>query len=141
MHGGDDGAPVRRLDGAAAFLGHAEALAHDRLSGRRAEADDDLGLNELHLLLEPRVTGADLRVVRLLVDASRALLAALPFEVLHGVRHVDIVAVNPSLLERLIEQLSRRTDKRMAGAIFLIAWLLPDDHHSRPLWAFSEDRL
>src|SRR5438046_6495265 len=106
MHRGDDGAAVRGLYRLTALLRYAKGLPHDRLRGRRPEADDDLRLEEPDLLLEPGMTCPDLRVVRLLVDAARAFLAALPLEVLHGVGHVHVATVDTRFLERAIEEFS-----------------------------------
>ena len=61
-------------------------LPEQRLSGRRAEADDELGPDGCELELEPVAAGRDLRPVRLLVDAP--LPGRTPLEVLHRVRHV-----------------------------------------------------
>src|SRR5438105_3370505 len=98
-------------------------------------------LDEPDLFLEPRMTGTDLRVVRLLVNAPRALFAALPLEVLHGVRHIDVAAVYRRFLEGPIEQPSRRPNEWMSGAVLLISWLLADDHDRRVRRPFAKDRL
>src|SRR6478735_7286723 len=99
MNRRDDRSTAGGLHGATSFLRHTERLAHDGLRRRRAEADDDLRLNEPNFLLQPGMTRPDLGVVRLLVDATRALLPALPLEVLHGVGDVDVVALDARFLE------------------------------------------
>src|SRR5438105_8353415 len=137
----DHDAATRGLHGAATFLGDAKSLAHDRLRGRGAEADDDLRLDEANFLLEPGMARSDLGVVRLLVDATRALLAPLPLEVLHGIRDVHVAALDPRFLEGAIEQLPRRTDERVASAILLVARLLADDHHAGILRSLAKDWL
>src|SRR5690242_14324332 len=124
MHRRDHGTAARRLHGAPALLRHAKGLAHDRLSRRRAQADDDLRLDKPNFLLQPGMTRPNLGVVRLLMDATPAFAAALPLEVLHRVGDVDVVAVDTCLLERAVEQLPRRADERMASAVLLIAGLL-----------------
>src|SRR2546421_12952109 len=69
------------------------------------------------------------------------LPARLPLEVLDRVRHVDSAAVDAGCLERLVEELARRSDERLAGAILLVAGLLTDEHHGRLARALSEHRV
>src|SRR5690348_14570961 len=88
-----------------ARLRDAKRLAEERLRRRRAKADDDAWLEDRELGLEPRVTGADLGVVRLLVDAALAR-PTLPLEVLHRVRDVHLAAVDAGVVERGVEQLA-----------------------------------
>src|SRR5690348_4322724 len=134
----DHGTSVRCFHRAASFLRHPEALPHDRLRRCRAETDDDLGCDEPNLLLQPWMTRPNLGVVRFLVNAALCLLAALPLEVLHRVRDVHVVAIDARLLERAVQQLSGRTDKRMTRPILLIPRLLADYHDTRLLGSFAE---
>ena len=85
------------------------------------------------------MTRRDLRPIRLLMDAP--LAARLPFEVLDRVRDVGLVAVDPCFHERLVEELSRRPDKRLAREVFLVAGLFADEDHLSSGRALSEDRL
>jgi hypothetical protein len=58
--------------------------------------------------LEPRAARGDLGGVGLLVDPTLALPC--PFEVLDDVREVGVSALDLRLLERLVEQTTRRPD-------------------------------
>jgi len=57
------------------------------------------------------------------------LALGFPFEVLHGVGHVQVSSGNSGFGERLVQGLSRRTYKWTTCPVFLIAWLLSDEHH------------
>jgi hypothetical protein len=60
---------------------------------------------------------------------------------LHDVGHVHLIARDTGRLECLVEQSSRRSDKRLPGKIFSVARLFPNEHHNRISSAFTEDRL
>src|SRR5687767_2266407 len=120
----DDDFRVWRLDRLSALLRHLELLAEQRLGCGGAEADDDARLDEGDLELEPWVAGRDLADVRLLVDTPLTALGALPLEVLDRVRDVDGAAVDAGLVEGGVEELARRSDEGLAGAVFLVARLL-----------------
>jgi hypothetical protein len=61
--------------------------------------------------------------------------------VLDGVRHVGRGAVDPRLLECLVEQPAGRADEGRPREILLVAWLLADEHHLRAERALAEDGL
>src|SRR5687768_9483453 len=112
MHCREYGRDPVRLDRTAAVLGDAKVLAEESLRGRRSEADDDLRLQLLELLVQPREARPDLAVARLLVDPALRALALLPLEVLHGVGDVDVAAIDLGRLERAVEQAPGRPDER-----------------------------
>src|SRR5215212_8944203 len=112
------------VDLLAAFARDAELGAEERLSGCGAEADQDTRLDGLELAVQPDSAGGDLRRVRLLVDA--ALAARDPLEVLDGVRDVDRAAVDPRVLERLVEKLPGGPYERLAQFVLLVTGLLAD---------------
>src|SRR5690348_2483553 len=118
-----------RLEPLAALLRDAELLAEERLRRRRAEADEHRRLHDRELRLEPGAAGHLLGPARLRVDAP--LPARLPLEVLDRVRDVDLPAVDPREIERLVEQAPRRPDERAALLVLLVARLLADEHHRR----------
>ncbi len=61
-----------------------------------------------------------------------APLAALDeFEVLHRIGHIKLFAVEPKLLDCLIEQLAGGPHKRLAREVFLVAGLLTHQHERR----------
>src|SRR6266511_6359305 len=106
---------------------------------RRTQADEHARPYDVELGLEPRPAGGDLRRVRFLVDA--ALAASLPLEMLDDVRHVDLAAVDPSVLEGLVQELAGRADERLARQVLLVARLLADEHHLGLARALTEDGL
>ncbi len=54
-----------------------------------------------------------------------ALAARLPFKMLHGVRDVNIVTIDPGFAESAVEKLSRRADEQLPSEILLIAAARP----------------
>src|SRR5437867_11376380 len=115
-----------RLHGNAAVLGDAERAAEQDFGGGGAEADNDLWLNELYLVLEPGRAGPDLGGVRRLVQATRRAGVASPFEMLDRVCDVDVFSIDARRVERTIEQPAGRTDEWPAGLVFGVARLLAD---------------
>jgi hypothetical protein len=57
------------------------------------------------------------------------LPAWLPFEVLHGIRHIDVLAIDPCSFKRSIENLSGGPYEWLTRFIFLVTRLLSDEHH------------
>ena len=85
------------------------------------------------------MAGDDLGAVGALVDP--ALASRLPLEVLHGVRHVDLLAVEPGVGDRLVEDPARGSDERLASLVLLVARLLADHHQPRGGGTGAEDGL
>src|SRR5262245_39705756 len=129
MHRRERGRAEPRGDWSAARDRHAKVAAQQRLCGRRSEAHDQLGLDQLDLLLEPGQAGSYLASCRLLVEAPLPLCD--PFEVLDDVRDVRVAARDLGRGERLVEQSSRRPDEGLASLVFLVARLLAYQHHPR----------
>lgn len=113
--------------------------AEHRSGGRGAQADDDARLNHLELGLEPRAAGGNLCSRGFLMPAAFAV--RLPFEMLHGVRDIDVVPRNAGFDERFVQQSSGRSDKGMARFVFLIPRLLPDEHDFGMVRALPEHGL
>src|SRR4051794_2917812 len=72
---------------------------------------------------------------------NAAFAARLPFEMLHGVSHVDVAAIDARFFERAIEQLAGGPDERLSGEIFLVAGLLAEEQQLRAFRSFAEDGL
>ena len=139
MDGGRDERCEVRVEQLAAVLREAERTPHQRLCRGGAEQHERLRLDHAQLLLQPRAAGVDLEALRGLVDAAAAAL--LELEVLDGVRHVGLVARDAGRLEPLVELPAGRPHERLAGEVLLVARLLADEHHARPLQALAEDGL
>ena len=69
------------------------------------------------------------------------LAARFPLEVLHDIGDVNFAAIDASLLERSIENCTRRPHKRAAFKIFFVSRLLAHKHHVRSSRSFAEDSL
>ena len=63
------------------------------------------------------------------------------FEMLHRVGDINQPPVDAGFFQRLVQQLSRRSNERAADHILLIAWLFADEHHARATWPFAEHGL
>src|ERR1700704_1939214 len=127
------------LDELATLQSHTEVAAEQRLRGGGAQEHEEVGLHHRDLGIEPGATGVDLGGIGLLVQATLALW--LPFEVLDGVGDIDAAAIDPRLLERLVEDTSGGADERFAFLVLAIARLLSDEHDLGVLGAFAEDGL
>jgi hypothetical protein len=70
-----------------------------------------------------------------------ALPARFPFEVLHRVGDVNLVAIDPRFFQRPVEDFSSRADEWFASDILLIARLFAQEHKDRAFGSFAEDSL
>src|SRR3569623_3006097 len=84
------------------FPRHSVSSPENRQRRGRPERDQLLRFHDFDLRFEPGPARARLARAGLLVQTPLAPL--LEFELLHRVRHEDLGAVNPRLLERAIEQ-------------------------------------
>jgi len=119
--------------------GHLERSAEQRLCRRPTETDERFRSHERNLSIQPRATSCNLRRARLLVNAP--LASGLPFEVLHDVGDIDIVARDARLRQRPVQQSACRSDEGMALDVFLVAWLLAHEHQARAGRSLAEDCL
>lgn len=107
--------------------------------GRRSKTENDPRLNRLDLGLKPRTTSPHLGGIRLLMESD--LSRAHPFEMLHGVGHVNFFSWNSRPPEQFIEKSAGRTDERLSFQVLLISGLFSHKHQSRSSSSFSENRL
>ena len=129
----------RRFHHLAALPQNTEIARYQGLRSGRAKADDHLGTNPRNLGFEPRTARRDLPRVGLFMNPKLAALRRI--EMFYDIGDVHLGAIDTSLLERVVEQLARRADERMALDVFSIAGLFADEHHFSPSRAFAEDRL
>jgi len=122
-----------------ARFSHAEGASKDGLGGSGAEADDDLGTNQLELGFEPRGASLHFRCARFLVKAAFA--AFFEFEVLHRVGEVDIGSRDAGVLKRAIEELARGADEGTALTIFLVSGLFSNEYDWRVMRSFAQHGL
>jgi hypothetical protein len=61
--------------------------------------------------------------------------------VLDHIRHVDLAPVDPSLLQRPVEELSGRPDERVPFDVLAVPGLLADQHQLGSGRTFAEDGL
>jgi len=119
----------------------AEGAPEQRLGCDGSEANDYPRLEELDLRLEPRQAGANFSGVWSLVDAAFAPCVLRPFEVLHGVCDVDILARDAGRVEGAVEKLARGPHERPSGFVLGVSRLLSDDDDLGVARTFTEDRL
>ncbi len=62
-------------------------------------------------------------------------------EMFDGVGDVEAFAVDLGGGQRFVQEIARRPDERSTATVFLVAWLLADQHHGRMGRAFAEHRL
>ena len=121
-----------------AVLRHSKRRSEDRLRSRRAQTNKQSRPNDLKLGFEPRPAGRNLARVRFLVDA--ALPARLPFEVLHRVGDVNLIAIDSRFFQRPVENFSSRADERSTSEILLIPRLFAQEHKPRAFGSFARRR-
>lgn len=115
----EDTLRLRAGDDVAAILFDCSGAAEDGARGGRTERNDQCWAEQRELAFEPLMTGADLQLARLLVNAPFA--ARLEFEVFDGIRHVRRLAVDRGIRQRAVLELAGWPDERLAGAVFLVA--------------------
>src|SRR5271154_2523894 len=62
-------------------------------------------------------------------------------EMLHGAGDESLFPRYSGVLQRLIENSTRRPNERLAGEIFFVAWLLTHEHQIGAAWALSRHGL
>src|SRR4051812_2578271 len=72
---------------------------------------------------------------------NASLAARLPLEVLDGVRHVHVRAIDTRFGQCSVEQVARWSDEGPAGEVLLVARLLPHEHDGGLVRALAEDGL
>jgi hypothetical protein len=82
-----------------------------------AEQHDEIRQHACQLGDQPRPACHDLSAAGRLVNSALSLLGARELEVLDRVRHVDLLAIDSRIDERLVEQLARGADERGARAV------------------------
>jgi len=137
--GGEHERGVSALHEFSARLRHPEVGAEQRARRGGAQAGNDARANDRDLAFQPLAAGVDLALRRGLVQPP--LAAQLPFEMLHRVGHVDVLAVDAGGLERPVEEASGGPDEGQPLAVLLVAGLLADQHDLRVLVAGAEHRL
>jgi hypothetical protein len=105
---------------------------------RGAERDDEPGVHEFQLLIQPPPVVLDLACRRLLVDA--ALSALLELEVLDGIGDVDAASVDAGIRHRPLQELAGGSNERPALPVFLVARLLANEGDRSADGTFAKDR-
>src|SRR5947209_8359251 len=125
MDGDERKSAIREVMRLASGPGNRDGAAQHAACGSDAECQHPFGPDEREFVLKPPATAFDLVGVGSLVQAP--LAAHLVFEMLDCVGDERVTPRDSGFSQRLIQNLSRRADKRFAGEIFLVAWLLADD--------------
>jgi len=128
MHGSEHARCKRGLDPFSAALRDAKLGAQYGLRGGCPETYQNIGLDRGQFRVEPGPTGLDLGLSRFFVNAAFATLGGSPFEMLHGVGHIDFRAIDAGLDKCFIEDTTGGSNERQALAIFHVPRLLADKH-------------
>ena len=139
MDGRENALGQRRFHEPASALRDLETFAQQRPRRDGAQAHQHPGPDDSDLGIHPGPARGDLGGAGRLVDAAFA--ARLPFEVLHDVCQVHLVAFDPRLGERAIQEPARRPDEDVPFDIFDVAGLLAHHHHGGAAGALAEDGL
>ena len=131
MHRCHHGRREWRIFDLSALTSHAEFAPQQRLRCRRTEADENMRLHHPKFSVEPGAASMNFGVSRLFVNAFLSSLSSHPFEMLNDIRQENVRPFNSCFFQCLVEQSAGRTDKRMAGQVFLIAGLFADEHDPR----------
>src|SRR5207237_2927275 len=123
----------------AALARNAERWPEDRLCGGRAETNQQRRFHQTQLRLEPWAAGGDFARVWFLVNS--ALSSRFPFKMLHGVRHVNMAAIDSRFLQSAVHDFARGSDKRLASDVFIIPRLFANQHNWRILGSLAKDSL
>lgn len=128
-----------RFKDSSSITRHPKRRAEDGLGRGRAKADEEPRPDDSQLRLKPRATGRDLARVRLFMNSAFA--TRLPFEVLHGIRHIDFAAIDSRVFESAVEDLASGADEGFPREIFLVARLFAQQHERRAFRSSAEDGL
>src|SRR5581483_9410508 len=107
-----------------ALDGDPEVAAHQRLRRRRAQADNQFGLDGIEFRFEPRTAGRDFNSAWFRVNAPLAAFNKL--EVLYCVGNVNLLSIETCFMHGLTQQPPRWAHEWMAFLVFLIARLFAD---------------
>src|SRR5262249_54871192 len=130
---------VLALDHVAARLRNNHRAFEQAAGGGRAERNDQFGLDDGALPVEPPTAAFDLIDVRLLMKP--ALPARLEFEVFHRIGDENRGAVETRVYDGAVEHAAGRPDERPAREVFVVAGLLADKHDFRTRRALAGNDL
>ena len=141
----DDGCTVAITSGASGdstnFPLSVDTLNVEPRSAWAAVAPRHTSARGLTTRTRSRATAARANLGDARLDVNATLAPRFPFEMLHDVGHIDLIARDTGCLERLVEHASRGPDERLSRQIFCIARLFADEHHSGISSTFTKDRL
>src|ERR1700737_2507869 len=83
--------------------GYAETVSEERLSSGRAQAYENTRFHQANLRIEPGTARLDFGRTRLLVDSPLPPFIRRPLEMLHDIRDINFVAVDPCRPQRPIK--------------------------------------
>jgi hypothetical protein len=129
----------RRVPWLSPVVAHPVPRAEYRFACHRAKQHDEAGADQREFGVEPVAASANLAAVGPLMNP--ALAAGLPPEVLDRVGEVDVVALDATIGERLIQHMPGGANERMALLVLLVAGLLADEEERRVQAALAEHDL
>ena len=136
MNRTDYGSRLRMFKKPAPFFQETVLLSNHCARGRGTQAHNHIRSNVLEFRLQPGFAGKEFGIGWFLMDAP--LAAFFEFEVLYGIRYVDVRAIDTGLLHSPVQQAACRADERLPSEIFFIAGLLADHHDTRARPSLAE---
>ena len=112
--------------------GDAEILADQRHGGDPAEADDEPGVYQCNLPVQPGTAGSHFGTLRVTVVGRAAL---------HHIRNINHAPVKINHLQHGVKQLPGRTDKGNPLQVFLLTGTLADEHEIGLFVSDAEDKV
>src|SRR5690348_7069392 len=105
-----------------------DIFSQQRLSGTRTQANEDFWFHTFEFSIEPGAASFNLRITRLLVNATFSAFRRSPFKVLDHIRDINFRTIDLCLGKRLIEQPAGWPNEGTTNAVFLVAGLFANQH-------------
>src|SRR5438270_1923900 len=119
MYGCDHVRCKRRFDELSSLPADPKIFSQQCLSSARTQANEDFWFHTFEFSVEPRTASLNLRIARLLVNATLSAFRGGPFEVLYHIRDINFRAIDLCLGKRLIEQRAGWPTERTTNAVLL----------------------
>src|SRR4029079_4120217 len=139
MNRGNGAAAKGRFHNTSTIARHARRRTENRFRGGGTETGQDRRFDQSEFRFEPWTARGNVARSRGFMEPSFS--TRLPFEMFHRVCDVNDLSIDPSFLERAVEQLAGWPDKRFPLQILLVAGLFADKNNLRIFGSLPENRL
>ena len=141
MYGCDHVRCKRRFDELSSLPADPKIFSQQRLSSTRTQANEDFWFHTFEFSIEPRAASLNLRIARLLVNATLSAFRRSPFKVLYHIRDINFRAIDLCLGKRLIEQPAGWPNEWTTNSVLLVAGLFANQHDYSLRRAFAKNGL